>query len=440
MSDLTNNRNPTGDIGRAGTGGMRAGGHHLTCLFGSRAAAERALSALESEGIPRSRIDMVDGAQAGAAATAGETGEGGFWDSLKRFFTGDDAYHGYQEGVRRGHTLVRVRTANESEADRATDVLERFEPIDMDEQEASWRQEGWTAGDLRGDDLAIGAAAGMAQPAVIAADTGIAAGGSPVAGGTSPTGGSEAAGSATLVAGGAARAAGIAQSGTYAGAASPAGSTSPGAAAHPDATPQRLGVATEGEQIIPVMQETLRVGKRDTARGSVRVRAYTVETPVTEEVRLRTERVAVERRPVDRAAAPGDGTFRDRTVEMTERDEEAVVAKDARVVEEVVVRKDVGERTETIRDTTRRTEVEVEDGTRLAASTGPTGGASGPGGPGTPTARRDGAADDDRPRDTLQGDVRPSLHGSRGAAEADPASLPPTGEYKKPSGEGRGGR
>ena len=46
---------------------------------------------------------------------------------------------------------------------------------------------------------------------------------------------------------------------------------------------------------------------------------------------------------------------------MTETDEEAVVAKTARVTEEVVISKDVTERTERVSDTVRRTEVDVEN-------------------------------------------------------------------------------
>src|SRR5215208_5245795 len=63
----------------------------------------------------------------------------------------------------------------------------------------------------------------------------------------------------------------------------------------------------------------------------VRVRSYVVETPVQEQVNLREEHVSVERRPVDRAASPGDNLFRERTIEAEERAEEAVVAKEARV-------------------------------------------------------------------------------------------------------------
>jgi uncharacterized protein (TIGR02271 family) len=117
------------------------------------------------------------------------------------------------------------------------------------------------------------------------------------------------------------------------------------------------------EEAIPVVQERLRVGKREVNRGGVRVRSYVVEEPVEEQVTLREERVDVERRPVGRRVQPGaaDDLLQDRTIEMTESAEEAVVSKDAEVTEEVVVRKFQGERTEGVSDTVRRTEVDVED-------------------------------------------------------------------------------
>jgi uncharacterized protein (TIGR02271 family) len=92
------------------------------------------------------------------------------------------------------------------------------------------------------------------------------------------------------------------------------------------------------------------------------VRSYVVEEPVNEQVELREERVEVERRPVARAAAgdPSD-LLQERTIEVTERGEEAIVAKEAEVTEEVVVRKFEGQRTEGVSDTVRHTEVDVED-------------------------------------------------------------------------------
>ena len=133
-------------------------------------------------------------------------------------------------------------------------------------------------------------------------------------------------------------------------------------------------VAAQGEahdeDVIPVVEERLKVGKRPVVRGGVRVYSHTVERPVEEEVRLREERIHVDRRPADRPVTPSDDVFRDRTVELTESSEEAVVAKEARIVEEVVVGKEQRERVEHVRDTVRNTEVEVDNrarerGTRL---------------------------------------------------------------------------
>jgi uncharacterized protein (TIGR02271 family) len=116
------------------------------------------------------------------------------------------------------------------------------------------------------------------------------------------------------------------------------------------------------EEKIDLAEETLRVGKRTVGGGRVRVRSYLVETPIEEQVTLREEHVAIERRPMDRAPTAADeALFGERVIEATEVSEEAVVAKEARVTEEVVLRKGTEERVETVHDTVRRTEVEVED-------------------------------------------------------------------------------
>lgn len=115
------------------------------------------------------------------------------------------------------------------------------------------------------------------------------------------------------------------------------------------------------EEVIPVVEEELRVGKRDLNHGRVRVRSYVVENPVSEQVSLRDENVSIERRAVDRPVTGTENAFVDRTIEAEERHEEAVVSKDARVVEEIALRKTAEQREETISDSVRRTEVEVED-------------------------------------------------------------------------------
>ena len=116
-----------------------------------------------------------------------------------------------------------------------------------------------------------------------------------------------------------------------------------------------------GEVRIPVVEEELRIDKQVTEQGGVRVTTRVEEQPVSEQVSLRDEEVRVERRPVDRPVADADlAAIDDVAFEVRARDEEAVVQKQARIVEEVVVRKEAAERTEQIQETLRRTEVEVE--------------------------------------------------------------------------------
>jgi uncharacterized protein (TIGR02271 family) len=125
--------------------------------------------------------------------------------------------------------------------------------------------------------------------------------------------------------------------------------------------PKVASRSTDGDEVIPVVEEQLHVGKRDVSKGRVKVRSYVVETPVSEQVNLQTESVHVERRPVDRAMAVGDEAFRERTIEARATSQEAVVSKEARVTGEVVLTKDIGQRTETISDKVRSTKVEIED-------------------------------------------------------------------------------
>jgi len=118
----------------------------------------------------------------------------------------------------------------------------------------------------------------------------------------------------------------------------------------------------EREMAFPVIEEELRIGKRMVERGGVRVFNRVTERPVEQQVNLREERVKVEHRRADRIASEQDmNMFRDtRGIELTEMIEEPVIAKEPHVVEEVIISKEIVDHPETIRDTVRRTEVEVE--------------------------------------------------------------------------------
>jgi uncharacterized protein (TIGR02271 family) len=117
-----------------------------------------------------------------------------------------------------------------------------------------------------------------------------------------------------------------------------------------------------GEIRIPVVEEELRVGKRAVEAGGVRITTRVEEVPVNEQVTVRDEQVTVHRRQVDRPVSDADlSTLEQGSFEVRERDEEVVVDKQARVVEELYVKKDVEERTEQIQDTVRRTDVHVDE-------------------------------------------------------------------------------
>ena len=119
-----------------------------------------------------------------------------------------------------------------------------------------------------------------------------------------------------------------------------------------------LNTAETKDGVIRLAEESLQVGKRAIAGGTTRIRRYVVSTPVEKDISLHSERVVVARHPVTDATGTAD--FTDRTIEMTETDEQAVVSKTARVVEEVALRKEAVDRVETVKDTVRRQDVEIE--------------------------------------------------------------------------------
>jgi uncharacterized protein (TIGR02271 family) len=280
----------------------------VTAFFDSRDDAEEAIARLESEGIARGSIRLVPSDEQNTGrdtASAGDANKG-FWESLGDLFLPDEDRYTYAEGLRRGGYLVTVNVSD-AEYERALDILDDEGTIDIDERAASWRSEGWTGAASGSSGLGATSATGSAK------------------GSTASTSSTSSAGAMT----------------------------------------DRTSTAREGSEVIPVAEEQLHVGKREVEHGRVRVRSYVVERPVQEQVSLREENVHVERRPVEgsarASAVSGDALFQERTIEMDEKREEAVVSKEARVKEELVVRKDVEQRTETISDTVRSTEVDVED-------------------------------------------------------------------------------
>ena len=114
------------------------------------------------------------------------------------------------------------------------------------------------------------------------------------------------------------------------------------------------------DDVIRLAEEQLNVGKKLVEEGTTRIRRFVTEKPVEASVTLHEEHAEVLRRAVADPNYIGDIDWSDKTIEVTETAEQAVVSKTSRIAEEVVVRKEGSDRTEVIKDTVRRQQVEVE--------------------------------------------------------------------------------
>ncbi|MBC7809081.1 MAG: DUF2382 domain-containing protein [Akkermansiaceae bacterium] len=221
----------------------------------------------------------------------------------------------YAEGIRRGGTLVTIH-ADDSRASEATNILNRYNPVDMDTRVDYYKSTGFTKYDEK-------------LPAYTASQ--------------------------------------IEEERTrYSSLSAPSTATDTSYSSSATATPMAATDRTvnAGETIsVPVVEEQLTVGKRSVEGGGARIHTRVVETPVTESVTLHEERVTVDRQAVNRTANAADlnNAFQETNIELRERSEVPVVAKEARIVEEVTIGKTATDRTETVSDTVRRTDVDVEE-------------------------------------------------------------------------------
>ena len=126
-------------------------------------------------------------------------------------------------------------------------------------------------------------------------------------------------------------------------------------------TAAALPTAIDSGRSIPVLDEQMVVGKRTVDQGGVRVFRRVVEIPVSESVTLHKEHVVMDRHAVDRPATEADLASEGKSLVLTEKDEEVVLSKSARVIEEVLVTTQSSDRVEHVQETVRRTEIDVEE-------------------------------------------------------------------------------
>lgn len=113
------------------------------------------------------------------------------------------------------------------------------------------------------------------------------------------------------------------------------------------------------EEVLRLAEEQLEVGKRKVESGKTRVRRYVTAREVEEKVNLTEVHAEVLRKVVNQPVAD-DWDWSDSTIEVIETREEAVVSKTAHVAEEIRLRTEETEHTETIKETVRKQHAEVE--------------------------------------------------------------------------------
>jgi stress response protein YsnF len=215
----------------------------IVAVYDTEAHAAAAVRELEAAHVLPEAISRHAGTESvsGSAVSDANSGRGqGFWSSL---FGGESDYDTavYNRSLESGSSVVTVRVRDEH-ADAVISILERHQPIDIDERAAS---------------LGLGA------------------------------------------------------------------NRTPAAATSTQHS-RETALPNGGEEVIALSEEQLTVGKRLVNRGTTHIRRFVVETPVEENVRLHSERVSINRRPASVGARVDNADFTDRTIEVTETDEEAV--------------------------------------------------------------------------------------------------------------------
>ena len=347
ISFVGNNARGDYDTGESEAGSGAATGATGGAVLGGLAGLLVGLGALVLPGIgPVVAAGTLAAALTSTAVGAGiGAAAGGLVGALVGAGVPEEDANVYAEGIRRGGSLLSVDVDSDQEANRAAEIMNRNNVVDIDRRGQDYRQAGWSR---------VDANAGPYDVSTTATE-----------GATVSTRVTETSRAPETI------------------------STDVRATDTPIRTTDTTRTTSDidqGEQIrVPVVEEALSVGKRAVEAGGVRVYQRVQEVPVNEQVTLREERVTVERRPVDRPVTDADlARVQEGVIEARERHEEAVVEKEARIVEEVRIRKDVEERTETIQDTVRRTDVDVEEipgsqrtsGVTEVSSTGTSGGTS----------------------------------------------------------------
>jgi uncharacterized protein (TIGR02271 family) len=331
----------------------------IVTAFNQVQQAEVAKEKLIAEGIAENHIDIISGER--LRVEGKEIRHPSFWQRLFGDDVDDDYATEYNKAIQGGGVLLTVRAPKE-DADRIEALLDQY----SSDYSASYNRAGTNreflgeTNDLSGRTTSAGFAAGAA--------------GVTGSGNTDPTSGVPGTLDDKTTAGKAAasdlindagttgvtgtNATGVTGTNTGVTGSSVTGAT--GSAAAGFASTGAAVTGSDNREALKLAEEEVAIGKRQVSDGVVRLRRYTVEDEVAEDVSLFEQHADVFRTAVDEPAYLSDVDWSEKTIEVEESHEVPTVSKTARIKEEVGVRNETSERVETVKDTVRRQEVEVE--------------------------------------------------------------------------------
>src|SRR5690606_29926932 len=233
------------------------------------------------------------------------------FQKLRDFNVPEDRAQLYAEVNRRGAPIICAHT--ERDANEIAEELDQRGSLDLEAAAERWRKEGWNGYDMNA--LPFDAAACATERAHLTRESGLATEGE------------------------------LGREESF----------------EAEAKEQPLAAETEGRDL-EVVEERVVVGKREVPREELRVRTFIAERPVRQQVQLTEEHIQVQREPANEPVSPGavESALTEDEFVVTAHGEEAVVGKEARVVERVHVGKTAETHAETIEATERGRDVEVE--------------------------------------------------------------------------------
>jgi len=122
---------------------------------------------------------------------------------------------------------------------------------------------------------------------------------------------------------------------------------------------QQRGQSRE-EATVPLVEEHLKVGKRQVEAGGVRLRKIVRTENINQPVELRREEIKIERVPGQGAQVSGKA-FAGEDIYIPLRREEPVIQKDAQVREQVRVQKTASTDRQQVSEQVRKEDVEIEE-------------------------------------------------------------------------------